>query len=115
MKICLIGETGLLGQALRKTLDHDGNSLTCVSRNSTDVALDLRDDQGLISFFEGSFFDIVINTAAIVDHDYCERYPAEAYLVNSRPSSLISEMSLKKGFKYLIFFLLISSKLFFIT
>ncbi len=85
-KICIIGANGLLGNKLLQTLHHYDligtfNQTTINSSNIELVQLD-------ISKFENCNYllktkpDFIINTAAITNVDFCEKYPEKSYLVN---------------------------------
>ena len=99
-KICILGATGLLGQALVREGKKRNLSVIGVARKNADVNLDITKDSDLKNFIENNNFDCVINTCAYVNHDVCEKSPGEAYLLNSRPSAILAGLSLEYDFKY---------------
>lgn len=101
MKLCILGITGMLGQALAKEAFKRNIEISGVARSNADVNFDITDDKALTEFMEANDFDIVINTCAIVNHSLCDSDSALAYQVNARPSSLLSRLAQKLKFKYI--------------
>jgi dTDP-4-dehydrorhamnose reductase len=91
MKVCILGSTGMLGIALSKEAARRNIPHVGVARKKASISLNIGDERSLIDFFAKEDFDIVINAAAIVDHDLCESSPELAYMVNARPVSIILE------------------------
>lgn len=100
VKICIIGSTGLLGQALVKECRGRNYETVGVARTNADICLDVTDDNALTLFLRKEKFDIVINTVAIVNHKACDDSPEKAYLINARPSSILAKLSSELEFKY---------------
>lgn len=90
-KLLILGSTGLLGQALVTVLSDDFNVFG-VARKNADFNIDITDDKALAKTIKEVSPDIIINTVAIVNHSYCENNPAQAYMVNSRPVSVINSL-----------------------
>ncbi|MCX4275927.1 MAG: sugar nucleotide-binding protein [Candidatus Gastranaerophilales bacterium] len=100
MKICILGSTGLLGQALIKKAKLRRYDVVGVARKNADVNLDITNDDKLIEFISSNMFDCIINTCAYVNHDICEKEPLKAYALNSRPSSILTMLANKYNYKY---------------
>ena len=100
MKYCILGSTGLLGQALIKECKSRNLNVIGVARKNADYNLDISNDIELVTFFKNNSFDVAINTVAIVNHKICDDNPALAYMVNSRPSAILAGLSKKLNFKY---------------
>ena len=100
MKVIIFGSTGMLGQALQKEARTRNYNVTGVARKNTDICIDIVNDSSLKECLDRIKPDIVINTVAIVKHDECEQNPAQAYLVNARPASILSDICNRKGAYY---------------
>jgi dTDP-4-dehydrorhamnose reductase len=101
MKVLLFGATGMLGKALYGTAKSRNHSITGVARSGTDSAVDIRNEGELRKLIANQEPDIIINTVAITNLDYCERNPQEAYLINTRPLSFLADLAKEYGI-YLI-------------
>ncbi len=95
----------MLGQSLMNEIKTRGFEVTGIARNGADVSCDISNDEELESIISSINPHILINCAAIVNLTKCEDNPGHAYLVNSRPSSIMSEISRKAG----IYFVQIST------
>ncbi|KAF0819043.1 dTDP-4-dehydrorhamnose reductase [Bacillus sp. ZZV12-4809] len=92
MKALLIGSTGMLGQTLFKKLKENNFSVITSSRNNSDNNIDfLTDGQKITEVIIKEKPEIVINAAALVNLNYCESNPGNAYIVNSRLPGLIAQ------------------------
>ncbi len=100
MGYCILGSTGLLGQALMKKCKQRNLPAVGVARSGADVSLDITQPKEVENFFNSHRFDVVINTVSIVNHQICDDNPAAAYLANSRPSAQLSYLAAKNNFKY---------------
>ncbi|WP_300456250.1 sugar nucleotide-binding protein [Desulfobacula sp.] len=89
-KLLVLGSTGLLGRSLIKVLSEDFE-VYGMAHKSADFNIDITDDNALIKVLKKVSPTIIINTVAIVDHSYCESNPAEAYMVNTRPITIIND------------------------
>jgi dTDP-4-dehydrorhamnose reductase len=101
-KLLLLGSTGLLGQALLKEIKLRNLSVVGVARSGADVNFDISDDNAVIAFIRNNKFFTIINTCAIVDYRLCEEDKKLAYLVNARPSSILTNLA-KETNAYYIF------------
>ena len=105
IKFIVLGSTGMLGQELTRYLSNLGNDVVCVARKNADYNFDVADDEKLLNCFETEKPDVIINTVAIVNLNACETDKGEAYMVNSRPASIISDYCLEND----IYFIQIST------
>lgn len=99
MELCILGVTGLLGQALAKEASARNIYYTGVARSNADVCLDITSNKDLEDFVRGHHFDVIINTCAIVNHSLCDNNPEAAYCTNARPNALLANLSKELGFK----------------
>jgi len=99
-RLAVLGANGMLGQALCKVARRRGVDVTGVDLKGADVDLDIRQDDALAAFCASRPFDCVVNTCAIVNHAFCDQHPAEAYLLNARPSAILANLAGEQGFKY---------------
>ena len=100
MRYCIIGSTGLLGQALIKEGRKRGLDVVGIARTNADFDIDVTNDTEIEQFLQKNKFDVVINTVAIVNHKICDDSPEKAYIVNARPSAVIAQLSKELNFKY---------------
>jgi len=92
MKIVILGSTGMLGQTLlKKARDVNYNPIG-IARKNADICIDITNDSSLKEILLEIKPEIIINTVAIVNLDECEKNPSYAYLVNSRPASILSDL-----------------------
>ena len=84
MKIIVIGSSGLLGEGFLHLKTNHDLIATSFSKNSigNSLILDIRKIEGVREFFEKIKPDVVINTAAITNPEYCENNPIEAHQTN---------------------------------
>lgn len=100
-KVLIIGDTGMLGQAILAELRSRGYPVIGASRSSDDYKLDLKNEESVRTCFDSIQPELVINCAAIVSVDGCEQNPEEAYMINGRIPGILSELC-KKGGSYYI-------------
>lgn len=92
MKVLLLGSTGMLGQSLYIKLIENNFLVVTSSRNNSDYNLDfLIDGQKITEVIIKEKPDIVINASALVNLEYCESSPGDAYIINSRSPGLIAQ------------------------
>ena len=101
MKFLITGSTGLLGRVLYKEALSRNYKVTGMARKDTDVTMDIRNDAVLTEHLKGTTYDIIINSAALVNVAECEEKPDKAYSINTFPLIPLTEWSKKNG-KYLI-------------
>lgn len=97
MKVLLLGANGMLGQAIKARLQNSGYLVKGVDRSNTDYCFDLLNDEKLDKCIKVVDPDIIINTAAIVDLEYCEGNPGNAYHINSRLPGVLANICNKNG------------------
>ena len=86
-RMLIIGSRGFLGNYLTRAAGSDflvieGNRSS--SERSTDVVMDIRNQQSVKHAFAAANPDIVLLLAAYADIDYCQQHPDEARAVNLR-------------------------------
>ncbi|OAT80983.1 hypothetical protein A6P54_13385 [Bacillus sp. MKU004] len=92
MKVLLLGSTGMLGQSLLKKLQHENFTVVTLSRENSDYNIDFLSESVQINkIIIKERPDIVINAAALVNLNYCESHPGEAYIINSRLPGLLTQ------------------------
>lgn len=97
MKTLLLGSTGLLGQAVAREARRRGWELRDAARRGARIQVDIADDTALRALLQAEEPDLVVNCAALVDMDLCERDPALAWRVNARPLAFLAEWSRASG------------------
>jgi len=95
----------MLGNKLKKYLLNLNEEVIGIARKNADYNLDIKNGEKLIECFKLESPDVIINTASIVDIEFCEKNKGEAYLINSRPSSIIADYCYKNN----IYFVQIST------
>lgn len=95
--ILLLGDTGMLGQSIRKEFEKQGYLVIGASRSSKDYAINLLYDNRIKKIFSEVKPDIVINSAAIVSIDVCEENLSDAYLINGRFPGIVAENCKESG------------------
>jgi dTDP-4-dehydrorhamnose reductase len=93
MKLLVIGSTGLLGQALISEIKERGMEVVGIARSGADISCDITDKKSLENNIATIEPDIIINCAALVNLNECEKNPEYAYMINARPASIISEIA----------------------
>ena len=91
--VLLTGDTGMLGQSIKKVFTNCGYTVYGISRSSPDYSINLENSQEVMTCIEDLKPDIIINTAAMVDISRCERDPGEAYLINAKLPGTIAQKS----------------------
>lgn len=95
----------MLGQELKSYFTSLGNDVVGIARKNADYNIDIVNDNELLDCFDIEKPDIIINTVAIVNLNDCEINKERAYLVNSRPASIISQYCFENN----IYFIQIST------
>lgn len=93
-KALVLGASGMAGQAFMKKLKESGFTTQGLSRKGPDIYDDLLINASQIHKYLNEYSpDLIINCAAIVSIEYCERNPDEAEKLNSHiPKVLASAM-----------------------
>lgn len=105
MKVLLTGSNGMLGQAIKKVLSSDEVQVFGIDKTDADFCFDLLDDEKIGNCICQLKPDIIINAAAIVDINLCERDHGTAYCINGRLPGILAEQCRKYG----IYFIQIST------
>ena len=95
----ILGSNGLLGLNLVKELKKRKKVFFTIARKNSNYNLDLKNFKKLNNFFSKYKFKIVINCAAKVNIDYCEKKFNHAKLINYKMVNFLSKMSKKFDFK----------------
>ena len=91
MAILLFGATGMVGQAITAEAGRRGRQIVGVSRHGPDRAVDLATAESLRDLVAATRPELVVNAAAMIGLEACERDPALAYAVNARAVALMSD------------------------
>lgn len=92
MKILLLGSTGLLGSSIKRFFEENRNYKLGINlTNPENKKSDLSVKQNLFNL--ANFFqpDLIINTVALTNVDFCEINPNKAFLINARLVDNISQ------------------------
>jgi len=96
----VIGSNGLLGSNIVKILKKKKISFLTVARKNSNFNLNLKNFKRLDKLFLKNKFKIVINCAAIIDINYCEKNYNIASIINCKLVKFLSQMSKKFDFKF---------------
>ena len=93
-RILITGATGLLGRSLAKCLEDKGTVTGVGHSNPTGslVSADLREADVLESLLMDTRPDVVVQSAAYRDPDFCEAHPEEARRLNLAPVEHFCEL-----------------------
>lgn len=95
MKVLVVGATGQIGRLLAPAFSgHD-------VRGAGRADFDIRDREGVRKAVAGFKPDAVVLAAALVNADYCEDHPSEAYAVNVDGARNVAEAS--RGCRFMFF------------
>jgi len=101
MKVLLLGSTGMAGSALKKSLQNRGLSVIGIARTNSDYDCDLSVESNLFHILNMHNYDSIINSAALVNVDYCEKNSLESWTINSKLVSIVANWSCKKNIPFL--------------
>lgn len=82
----------MLGMALYRQAKREKITVIGVARSGAEHSIDVTNETALQSVIINENPDIVVNTIAITNLDYCEMNPTLAYLTNARPASIIANI-----------------------
>lgn len=99
MSLLVIGSTGLAGQAIMQEAHRRGLNPVGAARRNADIALDVTDLRQLDNVLCKLAPAIVINCAALVSVEACDKDPGLGWQINARPASLLAEWSAASGGK----------------
>lgn len=98
MKILLIGSTGMLGQSLYEKFIQMNFEIITISRSNSTYNLDLLMHAEILKdIILKEKPNIVINTAALINIQECEKYPDKAYSLNARLVEVIQKGCRQNG------------------
>ena len=101
MKVLLLGSTGMAGTALRKALESRKLSVFGIARKNSDYDCDLSNESHLSDVLRMHDYNAIINSAALVNIDYCEENPLESWMINSKLVSVLANWSKKNDIPFL--------------
>lgn len=90
MKVLLLGSTGMVGSAIERTLISRGIEVIGVARSNANLSCDLSDESQVTKILYFQKYDAVINAAALVNIDYCEKNSLDSWNINAK---LISNLA----------------------
>jgi dTDP-4-dehydrorhamnose reductase len=93
MKILITGINGMLGQALKKQAQIRNIDTIGIDLDNADIVLDITDSEKLTKTIETIKPDIIINTAALVNLEQCEKNPEFAYKINAEAVETLTTIS----------------------
>ncbi len=95
----ILGSTGLLGQALIKEWSRRRARCVGLARQHADITVDATDTNGLLAALNRIRPDCIVNAAAIVSLEECERDPCAAYRVNAMLAAHLAQYCRESGAK----------------
>ncbi len=96
----ILGSNGLLGSNIVKELKKRKINFFTIARSNSNYNLNLKNFKKLNYFFSNYKFKNVINCAAKIDINYCEKKFNNAKLINYYMVNFLSKMSKKFDFKF---------------
>lgn len=97
----IIGDTGLLGQALVARGRLLGLDVRGASRRSPDIALDALQTSALEQTLDAIRPSWVINAAGLIDVNQCEKAPEMAWLANARLPAILASSCAARDIRFL--------------
>jgi dTDP-4-dehydrorhamnose reductase len=105
--LLIIGASGLTGSKLMRLAQEKfeayGTYNARTSSNEPWIKLDIKDEDIMRKLFKELKPDIVINTAALHNVDYCESHPQEAYDINTKAVGIIADFCNNLGSRLIHF------------
>ncbi len=95
----VLGSNGTLGSNIVKYLKKKKIKFKTVARKNSNYNIDLKKFKKLEKLLLNNKFDIVINCAAIIDIDKCEKSPKSTDFINCKLPKYLSNISKKFLFK----------------
>lgn len=98
-KVLVFGATGMLGGILTIELARQGFETVGVARSKSDISLDISQTYELYNVLKKIGPKIVINAAASVSLEDCERSAEFAWGINARPVAVMAHYAAESGSK----------------
>lgn len=104
-RLLIIGGSGLLGSNIVRTAAQNFEVYASYYSHPVQISscsfmpLDIKDRHETLSLLRKVRPELVIHTAALVDVDYCEEHPGEAWLINADGAENVALASKKVGAK----------------
>lgn len=95
LKVWIVGSSGQLGTAINEVLD----PLEMEVLNTDKDEVDITDTEEVLNYGGINRPDVIINCAAVIDTDLCEKEPELAYRVNALGARNLSIVARKHGAK----------------
>jgi len=95
-KLLVLGATGLLGAVVCEAAISRGLAVIAAARSGP-ACVDIRNEAQLIALLQGYRPDWIVNAAAEVSVEACERDPAGAWMVNARPAAVLAAYAHSAG------------------
>ena len=86
----VIGSNGLLGSRIVNSLKKKNLSFLTIARKNSNFNLNLENFKKINYFFSKNRFKIVINCAAIIDIEYCEKNFNNSKIINCKLVKFLS-------------------------
>lgn len=91
--VVVLGSTGMLGKALVNEAREKNIKVIGLSRSSKNTHIDITDEKILRKLIKQLKPDVIINSAALVSIEECEKNPGLAYLVNAKGAGLLADIA----------------------
>lgn len=98
VKVLILGAAGMLGRTLVTEAKKRNFQTFDADQHNASLLFDITEDQAVKALIRQINPNILINTVAMVSHNTCENNPANAYLVNARPASIIAQLAKEQNF-----------------
>ena len=97
--VMVFGSTGMLGSELYKEGQTRTLQIIGVSRQGHEEQADLLDEKSVSNLIFKYNPDVIINSAALISHSYCEENPNLAYAINAKAVETIAKAADFSGSK----------------
>lgn len=98
-RILVFGATGMLGLTLTAELTRQGFEVVGAARSNTDISIDVKHGATLRAVLEKIAPEIIINAAASVNLEDCEKSPEVAWGTNARPVAIMARYAAESACK----------------
>ena len=100
MKIFLLGGTGLAGQEIKNELINRKIDVVSIARKNADINFDLTDKNNFIELLNKHLPNVIINSAAIADIDFCEKNPEISKKINTELPKTVVDWCKNKNVEF---------------